>query len=119
MVMSGFDARGAVTRAPEGGRAADGRAEAAPGDRQVQASAAPGELEAVRAFVNTLDIEQGTDDLATAAGFGRWLSGQGLLTTPVAVSATDLASAVTLREALRGVRREHAGHPGYPGLEAG
>ena len=51
--------------------------QAAPGDRQVQASAAPGELEAVRAFVNTLDIEQGTDDFATAAGFGRWLSGQG------------------------------------------
>jgi len=92
--------------------------QAAPGDRQVQASAAPGELETVRAFVNTLDIEQGTDDLATAAGFGRWLSGQGLLTTPGAVSAADLASAVALREALRGVLREHAGHPGYPGSPA-
>jgi predicted RNA-binding Zn ribbon-like protein len=93
--------------------------QAPPGDRQVQASAAPGELEAVRAFVNTLDIEQGTDDFATAAGFGRWLSGQGLLATPGAVSAADLASAVALREALRGVLREHAGHPGYPGLAAG
>jgi CGNR zinc finger/Putative stress-induced transcription regulator len=93
--------------------------QAAPGDRQVQASAAPGELEAVRAFVNTLDIEQGTDDFATAAGFGWWLSGQGLLATPGAVSAADLASAVALREALRGVLREHAGHPGYPGLAAG
>jgi predicted RNA-binding Zn ribbon-like protein len=93
--------------------------QAAPGDRQVQASAAPGELEAVRAFVNTLDIEQGTDDFATAAGFGRWLSGQGLLATPGAVSAADLASAVALREALRGVLREHAGHSGYPGLAVG
>src|SRR6266852_3156379 len=93
--------------------------QAAPGDRQVQASAAPGELEAVRAFVNTLDIEEGTDDFATAAGFGRCLSGQGLLATPAAVSAADLASAVALREALRGVLREHAGHPGYPGSAAG
>jgi predicted RNA-binding Zn ribbon-like protein len=93
--------------------------QAAPGYRQVQASAAPGELEAVRAFVNTLDIEQGTDDFATAAGLGRWLSGQGLLATPGAVSAADLARAVALREALRGVLREHAGHSGYPGFAAG
>jgi hypothetical protein len=93
--------------------------QAAPGYRQVQASAAPGELEAVRAFVNTLDIEQGTDDFGTAAGFGGWLSGQGLLATPGGVSAADLASAVALREALRGVLREHAGHPGYPGSGAG
>jgi predicted RNA-binding Zn ribbon-like protein len=93
--------------------------QAAPGYRQVQASAAPGELEAVRAFVNTLDIEQGTDDFATAAGLGRWLSGQGLLAAPGAVSVADLASAVALREALRGVLREHAGHSGYPGPAAG
>jgi predicted RNA-binding Zn ribbon-like protein len=90
--------------------------QAPPGYRQVQASAAPGELEAVRAFVNTLDIEQGTDDFATAAGLGRWLSGQGL---QGAASAADLASAVALREALRGVLREHAGHYGYPGFAAG
>jgi predicted RNA-binding Zn ribbon-like protein len=93
--------------------------QAAPGYRQVQASAAPGELEAVRAFVNTLDIEQGTDDFATAAGLRRWLSGQGLLAAPGAVSVADLASAVALREALRGVLREHAGHSGYPGPVAG
>jgi predicted RNA-binding Zn ribbon-like protein len=89
-----------------------------PGDRQVQASAAPGDLESVRAFVNTLDIEQGTDDFAAAAGLGRWLSGRGLAAA-VMVSAADLASAVALREALRGVLREHAGHSSDTAQAAG
>jgi predicted RNA-binding Zn ribbon-like protein len=86
--------------------------------RQVQAGAAPGDLEAVRAFVNTRDIEQRTDTFATAAGLGRWLSGRGLAVA-AGVSAADLASAVALREALRGVLREHAGHVGHPGRDAG
>ena len=71
----------------------------------------------VRAFVNTRDIEQGTDDFAAAAGLDRWLSGRGL-TSPPGASAADLAQAVDLREALRGVLREHAGHPGVPGYWA-
>jgi hypothetical protein len=91
---------------------------AVPGDRQAQASRAPGELEMVRAFVNTLNIEQGTDDFAAAAGLGRWLSGHRLTAAPGA-SAADLARAVALREALRGVLREHAGHPSVPGHWAG
>ena len=83
--------------------------------RQVHASPAPGELETLRAFVNTLDIEEGTDDFAAAAGLGRWLSARGLAAAGT-VTAPDLASAVALREALRGVLREHAGHhPGDPG----
>jgi len=87
---------------------------AVPGDRQAHAGTAPGELEMVRAFVNTLDIEQGTDDFAAAAGLGQWLSGRGL-TTASGASAADLARAVALREALRGVLREHAVHPSLPG----
>jgi predicted RNA-binding Zn ribbon-like protein len=83
-------------------------------DRQLQVSPAPGELETVRAFVNTLDIEEATDDFATPVGLSRWLAGRGLATA-ARVSTADLASAVALREALRGVLREHAGHPGHPG----
>jgi predicted RNA-binding Zn ribbon-like protein len=85
-----------------------------PGDRQVQASAAPGDLETLRAFVNTLDIEEGTDDFSTAAGLSRWLAARGLAAAST-VAAADLASAIALREALRGVLREHAGHHGHPG----
>src|ERR1035437_1000716 len=83
-------------------------------DRQIQASPAPGDLETVRAFVNTLDIEEATDDFATPEGLSRWLAGRGLAAA-ARVSTVDLANAVALREALRGVLREHAGHPGHPG----
>jgi predicted RNA-binding Zn ribbon-like protein len=34
---------------------------------------APGELETVRAFVNTIDLESGVDDLDTPAALGAWL----------------------------------------------
>lgn len=63
-------------------------------------TAAPGPLETVRAFVNTLDIEDGVDDLADPAALGGWLRDRGL---PAAgpVDAADLARAVAFREALR------------------
>jgi predicted RNA-binding Zn ribbon-like protein len=83
-------------------------------DRQIQVSAAPGELEVVRAFVNTLDIEEGTDDFAAPGGLSRWLAERGLAAA-ARVSGAELADAVALREALRGVLREHAGHLGGPG----
>ena len=38
---------------------------------------APGELEIVRAFVNTLDVESGSDDLASVAALQAWLEGRG------------------------------------------
>jgi predicted RNA-binding Zn ribbon-like protein len=88
--------------------------QAAAADRELQVSPAPGELETVRAFVNTLDIEEATDDLTTPDGLSRWLGERGLA-APARISAADLAEAVALREALRGVLRQHAGHPGGPG----
>ena len=39
---------------------------------------APGELAKVQAFVNTLDIEQATDELTTPAELARWLQRAGL-----------------------------------------
>jgi len=76
--------------------------------------AAPGDLEKVRALVNSSDLEQGTDDLATQAGLASWLQAAGLAPAdgPAAVSRTDLEQAVALREALRGVLRAHAAGPG-------
>lgn len=53
-------------------------------------SSAPGALEHVRAFVNTLDVEDELDDL------GAWLAGQG-----VSTSAAETAWAAGVREALR------------------
>lgn len=71
-------------------------------------SAAPGGLELVRRFVNTLDIEQGTDaldaDWLTANGLGR--AGSRAELTERAERAeraelADLAELVEVREALR------------------
>jgi predicted RNA-binding Zn ribbon-like protein len=57
-------------------------------------------------FVNTRDIEAGTDGLATPADLERWLAGHGLAVAP---SATDHAAALELREALRAAMAAHNG----------
>ena len=85
---------------------------------------APGSLNVVQAFVNTKDVEEATDELASAAGLAAWLGTSGLLDGDgdggrnagghgaawPAVSGQDLGRAIRLREALRGVLRAHAGH---------
>jgi predicted RNA-binding Zn ribbon-like protein len=60
---------------------------------------APGRLELVRAFVNTLDVEEGTDGLADERQAAEWASEWEL---PVPVSSTaEREQLVSLREALR------------------
>jgi predicted RNA-binding Zn ribbon-like protein len=72
---------------------------------------APGDLATLQSFVNTLDIEQGTDALATPAGLASWLHEAGLATDRgVTAEPRDLALAIDLREALRGVLRSHVTH---------
>jgi predicted RNA-binding Zn ribbon-like protein len=101
------------------------------------AGAAPGRLELVRAFVNTLDIEEGTDELASASALDSWFRARGLIAAPgpAAVdaespaeraSAADLQDAIAVREGLRAVLRSHVSSPGVrddsdggPGLVAG
>jgi len=70
---------------------------------------APGRLEHVRAFVNTLDIEAGTDELDSPAAIADWLRSRQLIPGPVAASAGDLRRATGLREALREVLSGHVG----------
>ena len=65
---------------------------------------APGRLELVRAFINTADIETGSDRFATAEGLEGWLAGQGLIPGPPAppeCNGRELETAIALREALR------------------
>jgi predicted RNA-binding Zn ribbon-like protein len=99
---------------------------------------APGELALVQGFVNTRDIEQATDELASPAELAGWLGRAGLQgraypagtpghpgrtsgRRPMAANAADLRLALDLREALRGVLRAHAGHgpAGEPAAELG
>jgi predicted RNA-binding Zn ribbon-like protein len=67
---------------------------------------APGQLETVRGFVNTLDMEEGTDELSTPAGLRSWLGSS-------EVTAAEIRQAIALREALRGVLRSHLSPGSY------
>ena len=72
---------------------------------------APGDLELIRAFVNTLDVEDGIDQLDTPAALVAWLAERGLLDAGARASRADVQRAVTLREAFREILLGH--HGGY------
>jgi predicted RNA-binding Zn ribbon-like protein len=77
-------------------------------------SEAPGKLELVRELVNSRDVEQGTDAIATAAGLAAWLAAHGLATRGVSVTEADVARAVEVREALRALALANNGAPLAP-----
>jgi predicted RNA-binding Zn ribbon-like protein len=77
---------------------------------------APGSLETVRAFVNTLDIDpdDGGERLTGPAELAKWLADAGLADEgPKALGATgaDLRRAIELREALRAHLLAHHDQP--------
>jgi predicted RNA-binding Zn ribbon-like protein len=69
---------------------------------------APGKLELVRLFVNTADLEDGTDALAEASALAGWLERHGLA-REVSANEADVAAARELREAIRGLLLENSG----------
>ena len=68
---------------------------------------APGKLEQVRAFVNTLDIETGDDELASVRELVAWLDGAGVAEAGLRATGSDLSRAIELREALRAILLAH------------
>jgi predicted RNA-binding Zn ribbon-like protein len=61
-------------------------------------------------FVNTVDLERGTEELSTPAALAEWLRDRGLLgDSAPAPTAAQLAEAVDLREALRAAMLAHNG----------
>jgi predicted RNA-binding Zn ribbon-like protein len=70
---------------------------------------APGELERVRAFVNTVDIEEGTEELGSPGALATWLVEWGLAPSKTRATEADLAQAIELREALRAILLAHNG----------
>lgn len=78
---------------------------------------APEQLELIRAFVNTLDMEAAPADsavserLSSPAALAAWLAEQGLLEGPERATAGDLERALALREALRAHLAANAGEP--------
>lgn len=62
---------------------------------------APGNLELVRAFVNSLDLERQVEEFATAESLGLWLSSRGLIAAECPVTRGERELAVQVREVLR------------------
>ena len=84
---------------------------------------APGRLELVREFLNTRDIEAGTDELGSPDALAGWLAAHGLGGQRIAgPSEGEWRTAIALRESLREVLLAHAGgaaHDGPAGTELG
>ena len=70
-------------------------------DRNDRRLAAPGDVEVIRDFVNTLDVLPGLDEIEDPSRLASWLVEHRLVATPPALSGEDLARARSLREALR------------------
>jgi predicted RNA-binding Zn ribbon-like protein len=66
-----------------------------------QRNEAPGELELVRRFVNTRDVEEGTDELDGPDSLLGWFVGMKLLDEEDTASEKDLERALALREGIR------------------
>jgi len=75
---------------------------------------APGELGLVQAFVNTVDLQDGPEELTDPDTLRHWLVGRGLLDAASPVGVSDLKHAVALREAIRGVIGTNSGSAVYP-----
>src|SRR5919106_1097796 len=72
---------------------------------------APGELELVREFVNTLDLETEAEQLSSPQRLRDWLAERELIPAGAKLDGSDLARAVELREALRGLLLANNGVP--------
>lgn len=79
-------------------------------DRQ----AATGDIGLVQAFVNTVDLQDGPEELTDPNTLKEWLVAKGLLVGSQNVDASDLKHAVALREAIRAVIGANSGSKLYP-----
>lgn len=70
----------------------------------------------VTAFLNTVDVETGADELADPASAQAWLTGQGLLVEHASVDPAGLDVVLELRWALRALAS--ANHAGQPDAQA-
>lgn len=73
------------------------------------ANPAPGRLELVRAFINTLDLEQGFESFKTPEDLSAWLVQHDLLLPAERVQMRDLELAIELRESLRHLAHANTG----------
>ncbi len=75
---------------------------------------APGDLGLVQAFVNTVDLGDGPEELKDPNTLKAWLVAKGLLDETQPVDDSDVRHAIAVREAMRGVIGGNTGLPPYP-----
>ena len=76
---------------------------------------APGRLEAVRLFVNSVELEEQTEELDSPEALAAWLDGHDLGPVRGGATAADLDRAIALREALRELLlAQHGDHVADP-----
>jgi predicted RNA-binding Zn ribbon-like protein len=81
------------------------QSEEEPGSR----SPAPGALRVVQLFINSVDIEAGTDEFSSPRALSTWLKSHGLLSRRAPLRGEDLARATEFRELLRLMVLAHNG----------
>ena len=64
-------------------------------------------VELIRSFANTLDVEDGSDQMEHAVTFTAWLVEQGLVDPGARATSADLDLALRLRSAIRGALSAH------------
>jgi predicted RNA-binding Zn ribbon-like protein len=79
-------------------------------DRQT----ASGDVGFVQAFVNTVDLQDGPDELEDPNTLKAWLIAKGLLDGSQGVDAADHKHAIALREAIRSLIGANSGSRVYP-----
>src|SRR5918998_1830867 len=76
--------------------------------------AAPGDLNHIRRFVNTLDLEDRSDEITEPGALRDWLAGRELIDPGAELTAADVRQAHELREALRKMLLANNGDPVDP-----
>lgn len=71
----------------------------------------PEDLEAVVALLNTIDLEDGTDQLANKATFSAWLADRIGSGPACRATARELENARAIRDALRALAAYNSGEP--------
>ena len=75
---------------------------------------APGSLELVQRFVNSVDLETGEEELGSPAELQAWLAERGLIEAGERVTAADLRRALDVREGLRALLTGNGGEQADP-----
>jgi predicted RNA-binding Zn ribbon-like protein len=76
---------------------------------------APAPLDVVQRFVNSVDLEDGDEELSSPRALYDWFAERGLMERGEPVSDGDLRRAIDVREGLRAVLLSHNGEPLDPG----